>query len=65
MEKYEELMELGGHAEDAGKIKEAIDYYQQAAEAGTTDGLAAIGMLYQNGTGVEQSYDTALVWYQK
>lgn len=61
----EELMELGVQAEETGDIGSAIKYYQAAAEAGSTDGMASVGLLYQYGTGVEQSYDKAAEWYQK
>ena len=61
----EELMDLGLQAEESGDTGSAIKYYQAAAEAGSTDGLASIGLLYQYGTGVEQSYEKALAWYQK
>lgn len=65
MGKAEEFMRLGTQAEENGDIKEAIKYYQSAAEAGSTDGLASIGLLYQYGTGVDESIDIALKWFQK
>ena len=65
MENSEKFMKLGEQAENAGKFIDAINYYHQAAAVGNTDGMASIGLLYQYGTGVEQSYDTALDWYRK
>lgn len=61
----EELMALGNQAESDGDVEKAIHYYKLAADAGNTDGLASIGLLYQYGTGVEQSYNLAIEWYQK
>lgn len=55
----------GAQAEDNGGIQDAIQYYQAAADAGDTDGLASIGLLYQYGTGVKKSFDMALAWFQK
>ena len=61
----EELMELGNQAEKNEDFKGAMKYYQKAAEAGNTNALASIGMLYQYGEGVEQSAATALQWFKK
>ena len=61
----EELLELAEQAREEGDIEKAIGFYSQAAEAGETDGMCQIGMLYQYGEGVEQSYDKAIEWYQK
>ena len=59
------LIDLGNQAEWDGDVEKAIHYYKLAADAGNTDGLASIGLLYQYGTGVEQSYNLAIEWYQK
>lgn len=40
----DELMELGEDAEKAGNFEEAKDSYLKACEAGTTAGLAGIGL---------------------
>lgn len=63
--KIKELMNLGEQAEENGDIQNAVKYYQAAAAAGSTDGLASIGLLYQYGTGVMESTEEALKWYQK
>ena len=56
---------LGMEAEEKGDVEKAMHYYKLAADAGNTDGMASIGLLYQYGTGVEKSYEFALEWYQK
>lgn len=63
--KPNDFMDLGKQAELAGDIDKAIHYYELAAKEGNTDGLASIGLLYQYGTGVEQSYNRAIEWYQR
>lgn len=60
-----ELLKLGEQAEAAEDFETAMKYYQEAAEAGNTDGMVSIGLLYQNGKGVEASAETTLKWYQK
>ena len=61
----DELISMGTEAEERGDIQNAIKYYQAAANAGSTDGLASIGLLYLYGTGVKESVDDALAWFQK
>ena len=61
----EELMELGTKAEDAGNFEEAVNYYQKAFEAGTTEGLLAIGCLYLFGDITEKNPAKALEWFKK
>jgi TPR repeat protein len=38
---------------------------QKAATAGNVEAMNSLGLLYQNGQGVAQSYDKARVWFQK
>ena len=49
-------------ARDYGKARE---WYQMAADAGNTDAMYNLGVLYANGYGVAQDYDKARQWYQK
>ena len=61
----EELYQAGWDAfvmQDYGK---ALEYYQQAADAGSIDALGTIGYMYVMGEGVEQDYAKALEYYQK
>jgi predicted esterase len=45
--------------------KAAFQYMTQAAEQGHVAAQAALGMLYANGTGVQQNYAEARKWWQK
>jgi TPR repeat protein len=44
---------------------EAIVWYRKAGDAGNTDALFNIGMMYDQGTGVHQSVHEAITWYSK
>ena len=61
----EELLELGDQAELKKDYALSVKYYQQAAELGNTDAMAHMGLYYQYGDGVEQSFAKAIEWYQK
>lgn len=61
----EDLMELGNKAFLKKDYELSVKYYQQAADAGETDAMAQIGIFYQSGQGVEQSFDKAIEWYHK
>ena len=65
MEKQKSLLQLGYAAQQAGNNDEAIKYYMQMVEQGNTDGMASMGMLYENGEGVEQDIGKAMEQYQK
>ncbi len=65
MDEQKSLLKLGFKAKQAGNYDEAIKYFMQMVEQGNTDGMAAMGMLYENGEGVEQDLDKAMEWYQK
>jgi uncharacterized protein len=43
----------------------SLPLVQKAATAGNVDAMNNLGLLYQNGQGVAQSYDKARVWFQK
>ena len=42
-----------------------MKYYKIAANLGDATAMHNIGVLYENGQGVEASYDTAQYWYKK
>ena len=44
--------------------KQAINYYQKAAELGHQRAMFDLGMFYQNGHLVEQDYVEAIKWYE-
>ncbi len=46
-------------------LKKAFNYFQKAAELGNQYGLAALGYCYDNGDGVTQSKEKALLCYTK
>jgi TPR repeat protein len=43
----------------------AAKWYQKAADQGNATAQNNLGVLYQNGQGVEQSEEMAAKWYQK
>ena len=43
----------------------ALFLYKAAAETGDPEAMYRIGMMYENGDGVERDTNTAMVWYQK
>jgi len=43
----------------------ARQWYQKAANAGNTDAMYNLGLLYRDGQGVAQDYDKACEWFQK
>lgn len=63
--KAEELMELGHKARLTGDMETAVQYFQQAADAGDHGAWYQMGYAYQQGSGVEQSYEKALMWFEK
>ena len=44
---------------------EAVKYFRRAAELGNRDAQNYLGVLYQGGLGVGQSWDEAAKWYRK
>ena len=49
----------------AGDFKKAAAILKEAAQAGSADSAFALGELYLEGNGVEQSVTTALEWYER
>ncbi len=45
--------------------KEALKWFQKAAEQGLADAQNNAGVIYQHGLGVEQNYKEAMKWYAK
>ncbi len=45
--------------------KQAVSWYQKAAEQGLTIAQNNLGVMYANGTGVAQDNKQAVSWYQK
>ncbi len=45
--------------------KNALPYYEKAAEAGHRESQYFLGYMYQKGLGVKQSEEKAIEWYQK
>ena len=41
----------------------AMQYYREAAEMGNIDAMNNVGFCYQNGNGVQQSYEEAARWF--
>lgn len=48
----------------AGRYGDALDRFRQAASLGDTDGMRALGVMYQNGLGTSQDYTKAMRWYR-
>lgn len=47
------------------KYEDALSWFNRAAEKGVATALFNIGVMYENGFGVEKDLDSALVWYQR
>lgn len=43
----------------------AAEWFQKAADQGNADAQFWLGCMYQNGSGVERSYEKAVEWFQK
>jgi TPR repeat protein len=48
-----------------GSYDEARSLYKLAADRGSTEGMRAVGAMYQNGLGIGQDYQEAMRWYEK
>ena len=46
-------------------IKQAIKYFEKAAQLGYADAMNYLGLIYENGNGVPKSYQLASLWYIK
>ena len=56
---------LGAHNELCGNYKDAMLWYQKAAEKEFVPAFEKIASLYDRGLGVEENKTEALIWYQK
>ncbi len=45
--------------------KQAVKWFQKAAEQGQVDAQNNLGVMYSNGQGVLQDYEQAVEWYRK
>ncbi|MCR5723303.1 MAG: tetratricopeptide repeat protein [Lachnospiraceae bacterium] len=59
------LYESGYKYYEERKFEEAADLWIKAANKGLAEAQHALGLLYENGDGVEKSIDKALKWYNK
>lgn len=60
------LMFNYGRALDAAEdYAQALVWYRKAADAGSAAGMANIGRLYEDGTGVKKDIGEAVGWYRK
>ena len=49
--------------ESKGNLREALKWYQRAADQGDVDAMAVLGLAYFEGVGVRQDYVEAHSWY--
>ena len=57
--------EKGKACEEAKEYAAAIEWYQKAAEAGSTAAMKKIGHMYYDGIGVTIDAEKAWEWYRK
>ena len=55
---------LRNNAEKDEDFKEAIQFYELAAEQGNVDSAFNLAQMYAGGVGVKQSYKKAVEWFQ-
>jgi TPR repeat protein len=63
--KLDPALKPGFEAFQAGKFDVAARIFTSEARSGKEAAQFALGILYQEGKGVERSIDTAISWYQK
>ena len=61
----EDLNAKGDEYYLAGDFTNAVECFQKAAEQGLADAQYNLGVCYDNGDGVPQSYPEAVKWYRK
>jgi TPR repeat protein len=52
-------------ADDKGDYADAMRWYRQAAEAGNTDAMNRLGVMYDNGQGAAEDPVQAVAWFRK
>ena len=57
--------EDGVNAYEAGNYEKAIDFFEKADKQGNIEAIVDLGIMYENGQGVQQDLDKALKLYQK
>ncbi|WP_103569977.1 tetratricopeptide repeat protein [Campylobacter concisus] len=60
-----DLTELGDEAYEKGDYQKAAQLYQKACDGGDAGGCYNLGVLYDNGQGVNRDYQKAAQLYQK
>lgn len=60
-----ELYSKGKAADDNGAYADAMGWYRQAAEAGNTDAMNRLGVMYDNGQGAAEDPVQAVAWFRK
>jgi TPR repeat protein len=55
--------ELGVNAATGGDYETAFALWRPLAEAGHVDAQSNLGLMYDNGSGVPRSLETAAMWY--
>ena len=61
----EECYKKGKEYFDKKDYKQAVEWYQKAANQGDAKAQCYLGWMYHNGRGVTQNYNKAMEWYQK
>jgi len=56
--------EDGQKAYEAGSYKKAIELFKKADKQGHIEAIVALGIMYENGQGVQQDLDKALKLYK-
>lgn len=62
---YDFVREMGVVSEATGHHAEMLRHYQMAADAGHARAINDMGRCYAYGMGVEQCWETAVMWYHK
>ena len=60
-----DLTESGKEAYDKGDYQKAAELYQKACDSGVAGGCYNLGLLYDEGQGVNQDYQKAAQLFQK
>ena len=61
----EELFTRAANSEEKGDMRSAFRFYLAAAKSGDSGSQLNVGNLYDAGTGVRRSRDSALHWYKR
>ncbi|WP_436897229.1 SEL1-like repeat protein [Acinetobacter gyllenbergii] len=59
------LSKIAQYFEEHQGMEQAVQYYQAAIDRGDSGSMVALGLIYDNGDGVEQDYVRALNYYQQ